>query len=200
MKVSISKAADMVGITRATLYRHIDKKGITKEQDEDGNPLIDTSELIRVYGDKVRIDGHERKKDSDDTGDTIQAIQPNTGGRGHVNTVESEVQRERIEGLQNEIRLLREERDRERGLLSEQITMFRDRLIESEQQQKRLTLLLTSDKETTQKEEGEQKQKMDKMDKMEETIQKLERQNKLIHRELQEKKRSWWDRTFKRAG
>jgi hypothetical protein len=57
MKVTISEAARMVGIkSRSTFYRHIDKKGITIERDEDDNPVVDVSELVRVYGDRVQID------------------------------------------------------------------------------------------------------------------------------------------------
>ena len=56
MKVNISKAAEMVGVTRATFYRHIEKKGITVGEDADGNPQVDVSELIRVYGDRVKAD------------------------------------------------------------------------------------------------------------------------------------------------
>jgi len=196
MKVSISKAADMVGVTRATFYRHVDDKGISVERDADGsNPRVDVSELIRVYGDRVRPEGHGRKEDSDETGDTIQPIQDNTGGRGLEIAVELEVLRERIDNFQKEREQSKEERDRERQLLTEQIEMLRARLIESEQQQKRLTLLLTSDKETVGKQEHEKKQKMDML---EETIQRLEKQNKRIIHELQEQKkqqeqkRPWW--------
>jgi hypothetical protein len=54
MQVSITKASQMVGITRATFYRHIDKKGITIEKNEDNNPCVDVSELVRVYGHRVK--------------------------------------------------------------------------------------------------------------------------------------------------
>lgn len=202
MKVSITKAADMIGVTRSTFYRHVDDKGISVERDADGNPKVDVAELIRVYGDRVRPDGHSRKKDSDETGDTIQFIQDYTGGRGVDIAVELEILRERIENLQKERDQSKEERDRERALLTEQINMMRERLIESEQQQRRLTLLLTSDKETADKQEDKKNQRMDVL---EETLQKLTKQNKTIYHELQEQKRQreerkpWWQRAFKSA-
>ena len=37
------------------MHKHIDKKGITVERDEEGkNPKIDVSELMRVYGDTLK--------------------------------------------------------------------------------------------------------------------------------------------------
>ena len=195
MKVSISKAADMVGITRATLYRHIDKKGISVENDADDNPKIDVAELIRVYGDRVKPDGHSRKEDSNETDDTIQGKQDYTPRSNSDVGVEIEVLRERIDNLQNERQQSREERERERQLLNEQIEMLRGRLIESEQQQKRLTLLLTSNKETPDNRDNEKE-----MDVMREAVQRLEKQNRRIFQELQEQKKPWWQRRRKQAG
>ena len=54
MKYSKSEAARRVGINRKTLDKHIKEKGISVEQDFNGNPLIDASELIRVYGDRFK--------------------------------------------------------------------------------------------------------------------------------------------------
>lgn len=48
-KLNLSEAARAAGITRATLYRHIKKGKLSKESDHEGNPLIDVSELMRVY-------------------------------------------------------------------------------------------------------------------------------------------------------
>lgn len=61
MKYSISEAARIVGITRKTFYKHIDKKGISMEQDDNGNPLVDASELIRIYGDRCTFDTEEQQ-------------------------------------------------------------------------------------------------------------------------------------------
>ena len=66
MKVNISEAAKMAGITRATFYRHIEAKGITIEKDTDSNPKVDVSELVRVYGDKLKL-AEEGALNSDET-------------------------------------------------------------------------------------------------------------------------------------
>ncbi len=53
-KISISEAARMVGISRSALYRSYIKIGkITVERDIDGKPMIDLSELIRVFGEQI---------------------------------------------------------------------------------------------------------------------------------------------------
>ena len=60
MKYPISHAAKIVGVTRQTLYRHIKSKGISTETDETGTQVIDASELIRIYGDKLNFDIGEK--------------------------------------------------------------------------------------------------------------------------------------------
>ena len=129
MKVSISKAATMAGVTRATFYRHIEKKGITVEKDNAGNPQIDVSELIRVYGDKVRTPEQVEKD---------KAKQPARQNR-EADTelrVEVEVLREKLRGIENE-------RNRERDQLCAQIDLLKKSLEKAQEQAGRLTALLT---------------------------------------------------------
>jgi len=49
MKVSISEAARRAGVRRSTIYRKLDAGKLSKETGEDGQPLIDLSELARIY-------------------------------------------------------------------------------------------------------------------------------------------------------
>lgn len=49
-KLNLSQAAKAVGKNRVTLWRHINNGKLSAERDRDGNPLVDTSELLRVYG------------------------------------------------------------------------------------------------------------------------------------------------------
>lgn len=49
-KLNLSQAARVVGKSRVTLWRHIKSGKLSAERDRDGNPLVDTSELLRVYG------------------------------------------------------------------------------------------------------------------------------------------------------
>jgi hypothetical protein len=49
-KVNLSQAAKLTGKNRTTIWRHIDSGKLSIERDRDGLPFVDTSELIRVYG------------------------------------------------------------------------------------------------------------------------------------------------------
>lgn len=87
-KVSVSEAARMAGISRSYLYRKYIKDGnISVERDEQGNPIIDTSEILRVFG---RIQG-----DSSQDVDSLQTFAPEKDSK--------------IEVMQTEIQLLREQ-------------------------------------------------------------------------------------------
>lgn len=61
MKYPVSQAAKIVGVTRQTLYRHIKSKSISTEIDETGAQVIEASELIRIYGDKLDF-GFDQQK------------------------------------------------------------------------------------------------------------------------------------------
>ncbi|MBU2764701.1 hypothetical protein A4U49_05260 [Acidithiobacillus ferrivorans] len=51
-KVSISEAARLVGISRSALYRgYISQGKVSVERDYRNAPVVDTSELLRVFGD-----------------------------------------------------------------------------------------------------------------------------------------------------
>jgi len=49
-KVNLSQAAKLTGKNRTTIWRHINSGKLSAERDRDGLPFVDTSELIRVYG------------------------------------------------------------------------------------------------------------------------------------------------------
>ena len=50
-RLNVSHAAKAAGIARRTLQRHIEKGKVSYETGKHGRKLIDTAELIRVYGD-----------------------------------------------------------------------------------------------------------------------------------------------------
>ena len=54
-KVNLSKAAKLVGKNRTTIWRHIKIGKLSSEKNRDGLPMVDTSELIRVYGEMREI-------------------------------------------------------------------------------------------------------------------------------------------------
>ena len=54
-KVNLSQAAKIVGKNRTTIWRHINAGKLSYERDRDGMPHVDTSELIRVYGELKQV-------------------------------------------------------------------------------------------------------------------------------------------------
>ncbi|WP_141738599.1 hypothetical protein [Acidithiobacillus caldus] len=50
-KVTVTEAARLVGLTRQHLYRaYITKGKLSIDRDFNGRPMVDTSELLRVFG------------------------------------------------------------------------------------------------------------------------------------------------------
>lgn len=206
MKYSISEAARIVGVTRKTLYKHIEKRQISIEKDDNERPVIDASELIRVYGDQCRFDAA-----SPSAGDTEL---PTEEGRPYTDvdtlrsgasgdTVETAVLRKELEMLQKQIRA-------EKDGYEEQIDYLRTKLDDALGETRKLTALLT-DQSTTRRNDGagegwdktlkalenrianqEQSAKNEK-----EERQKILRQNHALKKALEaEKSKTLWQRLF----
>lgn len=131
MDVSISQAAKMAGVTRATFYRHIDKKGISVSKDDEGNPKVNVSELIRVYGDKI-----QHVKQSDTGRNTSNDAGLNTPKQVEGNTPVSAVQP--LELLEEQNAFLKQELEKANQYHEE----LREDLNDQKEQNKRITLLL----------------------------------------------------------
>ena len=71
MKYTVIQAAKITGKSRQTIYRHIDSKPISVTQDDDGNQLIDASELIRVYGNDINFGALDDKAGEGDKAETV---------------------------------------------------------------------------------------------------------------------------------
>jgi hypothetical protein len=71
-KVSITEAARLAGVARSYFYkRYIDSGEITVERDLRGNPLVDVSEILRVFGElKGQVEDSSRTQER--TGDDNQ--------------------------------------------------------------------------------------------------------------------------------
>lgn len=115
-KLNISQAAKRVGVSRQTFYRHIEKKGISTSQDADGNPVVDTSELLRVYGelqgpdDKRNAPPRQRATLSNDNSDRALQAEVDTLRREKLETLQArldEVAAERDEWREQAQRLAR---------------------------------------------------------------------------------------------
>lgn len=108
MLVNITKASKLAGIGRDTLYKnYIDKGKISVSRDERNRPMIDTAEILRVFG-RLHSVGTTLKEN-------IQTIQENTLPNIH-NTPDFSAQ---IAQLQAENALLKERLSETREQLRE---------------------------------------------------------------------------------
>jgi hypothetical protein len=88
-KVSISEGAKLAGISRSYLYRkYITPGGISVEKDSAGNSVIDTSEIIRVFG---RLQG-----DSDQFTESTQLVTLESNNKNAALQVEVQLLREQL--------------------------------------------------------------------------------------------------------
>ena len=129
MKYSISESARIVGITRKTLYKHIDKKPISTEKDNNGKPVIDASELIRVYGDQCKFNITDVNKDTEKGTQKSSSVSTS-------DSIEMAVTKKELE-------LLKSQMAPEKDSLDEQIDYLRKKLDESTSESRKLTALIT---------------------------------------------------------
>ena len=100
-KLNITQAAKVVGKRRATLYEHIKKGKLSRNSDG----TIDTSELIKVYGELKRA----VELDSTDSTDVIERTLGHESTLGSVPFLKHE-----NEHLRDKIRELEEDREERR--------------------------------------------------------------------------------------
>lgn len=178
MYVSISEATRMVGLkSRSTFYRHIKKKGISISNDDDGNPRVEVSELIRVYGNKVKsLEEMEEKTNSNKLANNTQATRQVKQDETPVDLkIEVEVLKERVKTIETE-------RERERTHLENRVNDMKEALAKAQD----ITLLLED------KREGQGKEKKDidtKVEKLEAVIEGLQKQNETYLKKEEERQR-----------
>lgn len=79
-QLNLSQAAGAVGITRRTLYNHIEQGRVTVSRGEKNTRVIDVSELIRVYGTvnlpekQVHTDSQRKNAQSDFPNEALSAM------------------------------------------------------------------------------------------------------------------------------
>ena len=195
-KVNISQAAEMAGVTRATFYRHIDKKGISMEKDEDGNPLVDISELARVYGHRLKpLDNNTATKDTHDT-----ALNTTQTSGMEVGRLEDKIKH--LEELRENDKLANEKHIKQ---LESQLEYIQNSLTKAQDNQTKLTLMLehkenegAGDWQNALKNLELRIANQEKENKEEqERAQKILRQNQALKKALEEEKnKSFWQKLF----
>lgn len=141
MKVNISKAAKMVGVDRSTFYRHVDEKGITLDKTNAKRPLVDVSELIRVYGDKVKSPDQIRQDNNPK--EVSHSTTSNT-------SVEEQIE---LHTLREKVKHLEELRETEKRGLEEQIEILKKQVESERTERQRATALLTDQSENKKQED-----------------------------------------------
>lgn len=169
MQVSLSEAAKMAGITRSTLYAHIKEKGISVIDAKTKRPKIDVSELVRIYGDKVK------------PLDQIAASKALKATEGEQSlTTEVAVLRERLKTAELE-------RERERRQLSEQIENLQELLKKEQEVVGKVTAQLTDQRSNAEKLSGKEAEQAKRFSEIETTVKTL-----LELQQQQTAKKSWW--------
>ena len=199
MKYSISEAARIVGVTRKTLYKHIENKPISVEKDNNDRPVIDASELIRVYGDQCQFD----------TGKTTEETATDTQLSTEVSM--SEVTEMAV--TKKELEMLKSQMSSERDSFEEQIDYLRNKLDEANSETRKLTALLTDQRTNKSDRAGEWEKSIKSLEQrianqersaseLKEERQKILRQNHALKKQLEEERsKSLWQKLFgKKAG
>lgn len=168
MQVSISTAAKMVGITRATLYDHIKEKGISLVDADTKRPKIDVSELIRVYGP-----------------DKITPLEKLNNNAKAANESAPPALATEIAPLKEKIQMLETERDRERRQLTEQIDNLSESLRKEQETVSKVTALLSDQRSQAEKSASQDNAQAQKLAELEKLVKDLAEQQK-------RKKKSWW--------
>jgi hypothetical protein len=194
MKYSISEAARIAGVTRKTLYKHIDKKPISVEKDADDKPLIDASELLRVYGDKCKFDQDSK---------TVEPSKEST-----VSTQVSKGDLLETAVLEKELEMLKSQMSTEKDNFEEQIIYLRKKLDESDGETRKLTALITDKSQEKDKGAGEWEKSLKALENRlsnqekvakdtQEKEQKILRQNRALKKALdEERNKSFFKKLF----
>jgi DNA-binding transcriptional MerR regulator len=113
--VNITKAAKLAGITRQYLHKHYVKQGkISVTQDDKGNPQIDTSEILRVFG---------KLHDVNDDGNSFQEITPVNDIKNNDFAVEVQLLRQQVEHQ----KALLDEKDRRLADYAQMLNLLTDK-------------------------------------------------------------------------
>lgn len=130
-RLNLTQAAKAAGVTRRTLYNHINQGKVTASRDEKNNPVIEVSELVRVYRNisvpvkKIPRDSHGKNTQENFTPDALEAVRKELAELKQAFTLmledktarEAEREREEAERqrLQDEINRLAEALEQEKN-------------------------------------------------------------------------------------
>ena len=129
MKVSVTKAASLAGVSRTTLYSDMDNGKLSFEQTSKNKRKIEVSELERVYG--------ALKLNDNKSSTNVKPEQNLTRS-----TEQSSSELTELAVLREKLAILEKERLRERQQYQEQIEQLADSLNKAQENQNNTTRLL----------------------------------------------------------
>ncbi len=107
-KLNISQAAKLFGVHRSTVQRHIKEGKLSSESQEDGQKLIDMSELVRVYGEPKNP---ATSATVSHDGAMLQNATPNPTGATPDATPATGVLEQKVEMLEQQLNMIVEDKD-----------------------------------------------------------------------------------------
>lgn len=129
-QLNLSQAAGAVGITRRTLYNHIEQGRVTVSRGEKNTRVIDVSELIRVYGTvnlpekQVHTDLQRKNAQSDFPNEALSAMRKELAELREL--IQSQQQLLLEDKQQREQKVEAEEQERQR--LQQEVTDLKQQL------------------------------------------------------------------------
>lgn len=173
-----------MGVSRSTMYNHIEQKGITVEPDLNGKPTIDVSELIRVYGDKVKTSDTPKKSTLDTTGHKKTQ---------HSDTENSIELKYKVQNLLEKLEMFEIERNRERKQAQETIDFLRTQVERTDSEWQKLTAVLTDQRSEKDKAQEKEQFQSKVLEEVQKTIARLEKNHKDI---LVDEKKGFFKKLF----
>lgn len=183
-KISVRQAAWLTGKSRETINTATKQGTISFSLNSRNQKEIDVAELERVYPLIRSMNNLEPEV----SGDVSERPVPD-GGPSDLRQ-ELAVLRERVLGLTTERDMVKSERERERRQLEAEIEHLRDSLKAEQENQSKAMLLLTHERS------AKPGQGPDEIAAIVETMELLKKQNRVIVRELRQKKQGFWKRVF----
>ena len=191
--LSMSEAAEMVGLTRPTFYRKVGELGISVTEDN-GKKKVDASELIRVFGSDVKV-----KREGASTAPKMSVDKKSAA----LNTDGDADTKIRLAVL--EVELEREKKLREET--KEQVEYFKEQIALEKEEKNKITLLLEDhNKKNDRSQDWEKSMKAIearianqevKSKEEQERAQKILRQNQALKKALDaERNKSVWQKLF----
>lgn len=190
---SLSASARIVGITRDTLRSHIKKRSISTIKDANGNPRIEASELIRVYGNDYDLDFEAEKQRG--------SRKKNSGG-----TKKTQIDDAEVANLKDRLEREQKERTEERKRHDAQIEELLKALATSQENHNQTLLLQDQSKgagDFQQELKDLKRQIADQHEKAQKEINDLRGEAKKREDRLRvalkfERNKPWWQRIGKR--